>query len=272
MTTRTPCQEIAADALGLVALPQDAPERMGAEAHARTCADCTRELAEARRLLGMVDVALAALPAPSPAALARASAPVLADLAPGGGAVAARAGADRLALAVAAAVVAAWALPLALARGPIETGGPFALSLGLAALAAIASAATVRWGGRVAAAFPILSALTAFLVGTGRALDAAGGVHCAFVETMTAAGVGAAAWLAARGLAKSPPRPEVVVAAVGGGALAGHAALHLACGAATELPHVLVFHTGPVAIFVALALVLTASARRAGEVRESSRP
>jgi hypothetical protein len=272
VTTRPPCDEIAADAMGLVALPREAPERARAEEHARTCADCTRALTDSRHLLGMVDVALAALPAPSPAALARASAAVLAELEPRRGAVAATAGAGRLAGAVAAAVIAAWALPLALARGPIAAGAPFALSFGLAAVAAVASVATVRWGGRVAAVFPLLSALTAFLVGTGRALDAAGGLHCALVETMTAAGVGAAAWLAARGVAKAPPRPDVVVAAVGGGALAGHAALHLACGAATELPHVLVFHTGPVAIFVALALVLTASARRADAVRESSRP
>ncbi len=146
------------------------------------------------------------------------------------------------------------------------------LSLGLAALAAVAAVATVRWGGRVAVVFPLLSALTAFLVGTGRALDAAGGLHCAFVEGMTAAGVGAVAWLAARGLARAAPKPEVVVAAIGGGALAGHAALHLACAGATELPHVLVFHTGPVALVVGLALLFTASARRAPEVRESYSP
>jgi hypothetical protein len=229
-------------------------------------------LGQARQLLGLVDAALAALPAPSPAALARASTPVLADLAAGRSAAAARASAGRLAGAVAAAVIAAWALPLALARNPIATGAPFALSFGLAALAAVASVATVRWGGRIAAVFPALSALAAFLVGTGRELDAAGGLHCAFVETVTTAGVAAAAWLAARGLAKAPPRPDVVVAAVGGGALAGHAALHLACGAATELPHVLVFHTGPVALFVGLALLLTAAARRQAAVRESSRP
>jgi hypothetical protein len=272
MTTRTPCDAIAADAMALASLPEDAAERRRAEEHARTCADCTRALAEGRRLLGMLDGALASMPSPSPAALARASAPVLEELAARGDAAAARAGAWRLAGAVAAAVVGAWALPLALARGPIATGAPFALSLGLAVLAAAASVATVRWGGRVAAMFPLLSALTAFLVGTGRALDAAGGWHCAFVETMTAAGVGAAAWLAARGLAKAPPRPDVVVAAVGGGALAGHAALHLACKGATELPHLLVFHTGPVAIFVGLALLLTASARRPAELRGSSRP
>ena len=89
---------------------------------------------------------------------------------------------------------------------------------------------------------------------------------------MTAAGVGVAAWVAARGLAKAAPKPEVNVAAVGGGALAGHAALRPACGGATELPHLLVFHTGPVALVVGLGLLLTTSARRAAEVRESSRP
>jgi hypothetical protein len=271
VTPRTPCDEIAADALALAALPPDAPERARAEEHARTCDACTRALAEGRRLLALVDGALGDLPAPSAAALARASGPVLAELDARAGAVAARAGARRMAAAVAAAVIAAWALPLALFRGPVVTGAPFALSLGLAAVAAIASAATVWWGGRVAAAFPLLSALSAFAVGTGRALDPAGGVHCALVEVAAAAGAGAAAWLATRALAKGPPRPEAVVAGVGGGALAGHAALHLACKGATELPHLLAFHTGPVALAVGLA-ALVASARRTRAVRESSRP
>jgi hypothetical protein len=275
VTARVPCDAIAADAMGLVALPGDAPERVSAEEHARSCADCTRALAEGQRLLAALDGALASMPAPSPAALARAAAPVLAELDAGHAVAAARAGAGRLAAAVAAAVVGAWALPLALARAPIATGAPFGLSVALAALAALASVATVRWGGPVAAVFPALSALTAFLVGTGRALEPAVGLHCASVEAMTAAGAGVAAWLAARALAKASPRSDradVAVAAVGGGALAGHAALHLACPAATELPHVLVFHTGPVALAVALALLAAAAVKRAAAVRESSRP
>ena len=263
MKTATPCEEIAADAMGLMALPADAPERARAEEHATTCAACARALGEARQLLAMLDGATA--PAPSAGALARAAAPVLAEL----DAAHAGVGVGRLAAAVAAAVLAAWALPLALARGPIASGSPFALSLGLAALAAVASVATVRWGGRVALVFPALSAATALLVATGGALEPAAGVHCAFIEAMTAGGVGAVAWLAARalaarGLASTALKPPVVVAAVGGGALAGHAALHLACAGATELPHVLVFHTGPVVLAVGLALVSTAAvARRA---------
>jgi hypothetical protein len=270
VTAGTPCDEITADALGLAALPADAPERLRAEAHAQTCAACARAIVEGRRLLALLDATI--LPAPSPAALARASATVLAELDAQHDAAGVHLGAGRLAAAVAAAVVAAWALPLALARGPIATGSPFALSLGLAALAAVASAATIRWGGRVAAAFPVLSAVTALLASTGRGLDAGDGLHCAFVEAMTAAGVGAAAWLAARALARTAPRPEVVVAAVGGGALAGHAALHLACAGASELPHVLVFHTAPVALAVGLALLVTASAGRATALRGSFRP
>jgi hypothetical protein len=260
MTAETPCTEIAADALALAALPAEAPERARAEEHARGCAACARALAEAREMMAMLGVA--APPPPSPAALARAAAPVLADLDALAGA---RASAGRIAGAVAAAVLAAWALPLALSRGPLNPGS--ALSFALAALAAAASVATVRWGGRVAAVFPVLSALTALAVGRGPALDATFG--CPMVEALTAAGAGAAAWLAARTLARAAPSPQVIVAAVGGGALAGHAALHLACGAATELPHLLVFHTGPVVLAVGLALLF---ARGVGPATESSRP
>jgi hypothetical protein len=255
--TQLPCAEIAADALALVALPPNAPERARAEEHARSCDACARALAEAREMMAMLDVA--AVPPPSPAALARAAAPVLADLD-------ARAAAGPLAGAVAAAVLAAWALPLALARGPLNSGS--ALSFALAALAAAASVATVRWGGRVAAVFPVLSALTALAVGRGPALDATFG--CPLVEALTAAGAGAVAWLAARAFARSAPSPQVTIAAVGGGALAGHAALHLVCGAATELPHVLVFHTGPVVLAVGLAMLLARGLRR--PATESSRP
>jgi hypothetical protein len=262
VNARAACEEIAANAMALAALPAGDPERVRAEEHGKTCPACTRAFAEAQQLLAILDeLDGARLPEPSAAALARASAPVLADLDARQRAVAVRANAGRLGAAMAAAVVAAWALPLALARGPIAGGGPFALSFGLAALAAIASAATVRWGGRLAIVFPVLSVVTALLVGTGRELDAASGLHCALIEAMTAAGVGGAAWLATRALARTAPNPKILAAAVGGGALAGHAALHLACAGATELPHVLVFHTGPVALFVALALLSAGAAR-----------
>jgi len=261
---KTPCGEIAADAMGLLALSPDAPERASAEAHARGCADCARALDEGRRLLALLDGEGATLPAPSPAALARESAPVLAELDG-----TARVGAGRLTAAVVAAVLAAWALPLALARAPVAGGPPLAFSLALAVVAAVASAATVRWGGRLAVAFPLLSAIGALAAGSGRALGGLAGLHCTAIEAATAAGAGAATWLAARALGAGAPRPAVLVAATGGGALAGHAALHLACGGASELPHLLVFHTAPIALLVGVGLALAAAAR---PVTRASRP
>jgi hypothetical protein len=271
VTTRVPCDEIAADAMGLFALPADAPERTRAEAHAAGCADCARALAEGRRLWAMLDAAM--LPAPSPAALARASAAVLAE--------ADKETSMRAFLSVFAAVVAAWAIPLALMRAPIVAGTPLSASLGIMLLAATASIATVVWSRGAALAFPALSAITALAAGRGSALAPVVGVHCAAIEAMTAAAAGAGAWYLARALARArhdralEPRPRLVsleVAAVGGGALAGHAALHLGCSASSELPHLLVFHTGPVVLAVGLALALAASADRARAARGSSRP
>jgi hypothetical protein len=276
MTPTKICDEITADATSLMALLPDAPERVRAEIHARTCPACAMALAEGRRLLAMIEAA--PLPAPSAEALRRASAAILSELmatSPAGPATASASRAPsggRLAAAVAAAVMAVWALPLALSRRPLSTGRDLAVSAGLAALAAVTSATTVTLGGLAAAAFPVLSAVAALLAGTGRALAAGPGLHCALIETLTAVGAGAAAYGAARLLGRRAQGTTLLVAAAGGGALAGHAALHEICAAATELPHLLVFHTGPVALLVGLALALTAAARRAAEVRESFHP
>jgi hypothetical protein len=267
MTERQPiCDEIAADAAGLMSLPAQAPERARAEEHARGCADCTRALAEGRELLSLIEAK--PLPAPSGAALARASAAVLAE--------AEREEQTRGALAVFAAVVACWAIPLALMRKPLVplTGNDsFGLSFSLMLLAIVASVATVAWSRRAAVLFPVLSAIAALVAGRGGALAPVVGAHCAAIEVMTAVGAGAAAWLLARGLSRArgdrtlmpSPRPATrQLAAVGGGALAGHAALALGCSAAAELPHGLVFHTGPVVLAIALAFVI---ARRPAAVK-----
>jgi hypothetical protein len=263
VTTRSPCDEIAADAVGLAALPVGASERTRAEAHAATCAACARSLADAHRLLAMLGAA--ELPAPSAAALKNASAAILADwdVLPAPASVPARAARGRLEATIAAAVLAAWALPLALARRPVAGGRGLAASFGLAALAAIASAATISLGGVAAVAFPVISAAASLLSGSGSALAAGPGLHCAFIEGLMAFGAAGVAWGASRLLARRAPSVALLSAAMGGGALAGHAALNETCGAATELPHALVFHTGPVALAVALAFVAAGAARRA---------
>jgi hypothetical protein len=252
------CAQIAADAVGLLSLPADAPERREAEAHAETCADCTEALAQARRVLQALDAA-APLPAPSPEALRRAAAPILRELtggAPTGSKV-------RRAAAAAGAAIAAWALPLALSRRPVVGGRPLGASLALAALAALATAATVSLGGLAAAAFPLLSAAFSLLVGRGDGLHAAVGVHCALTELGVAAGAAGVAWLVAGRPAPAAGRAPLLVAAVGGGALAAQAALHETCPASTDLPHVLAFHSGPVLLATLLAVALAARARAA---------
>jgi hypothetical protein len=240
----TPCEEITADAVGLAALPADAPERARAEAHARTCAACARALADAARVLAALDAALP-LPAPSAAALRLAAQPILAELDRRGARVAA----------VVGAAAAAWALPLALARRPVAGGRGLLVSAALAALAALATAVSVTAGGVAVVVFPVLSTAASLMAGQGGELRAGLGVHCALTELAAAVGAGAVALLVTRRAAGA--RSSTLIAAAGGGALAAQAALHETCLASTDLPHLMGFHTGPVVLALLLALAVT---------------
>jgi hypothetical protein len=248
----TICEEIAADAVGLVASPPDAPERARAEAHAREHAPCAAALAEARRVLALLD-ATPGPPPPTPEALQRAAAPILADLEAGAMRPARRS--RRIAVATGGAAVAAWALPVALARHPVSGGRAFGTSVALAALAALAAAATISAGGFVAAAFPLFSAAFSLMTGENGALEAGLGVHCALIEVGSGAGAVVLAWLATRKAATPDDRPSLIVAAAGGGALAAQAALHVTCEASFDMPHLIVFHTGAVLLVMGLALL-----------------
>jgi hypothetical protein len=255
MSERTICDEIAADAAGLMAMPGDAPERRRAEEHARTHADCARALAEARQLFALIEGK--PLPAPAPAALERASAPILKELASG----------PYFAGLVAAIVVCAWALPLALMRHHITPGVDFYSSIALAALAALTSAIVVQRARRAGVAFIVLSVLTAAVPGDGGGLEPTLGLHCALIETLAAGGAVALSWMYARRYGRAILDARVLTAALGGGALAGHAALEVGCRAAHSASHALLFHTGPVALAVAAAIVMARWAvRRAASV------
>ncbi|HSZ83943.1 MAG TPA: hypothetical protein VLA14_16775 [Polyangia bacterium] len=243
----TPCDQIGADAVGVAALPTDAPERVSAEAHAGTCASCAGALEDGRRLLALLGQAT--VPGPSAAALARASAAILSEL------DAPRAVAGKLAAVVSAAVLATWALPLALMRAPLA-GRALLLSIALAAAAAVSSALTIAVSKRDGLLFLAASLAMAFVTGSGSTLGPAVGLHCAAIEAMTAATAGGAAWVATRALGQRAMDRRVLVGALGGGALAGHAALDVGCGMSSALPHVLVFHTGPVVLALGVALLL----------------
>jgi hypothetical protein len=263
MTTASTCDRIAADLPGLAALPPDDPERAAAETHARDCPHCGPAFAEADHLMRALDAA-APLPAPSPRALLHAAAPILSDLAP----AAERGGSARRALVPAAAAIAAWALPLAVARRPVAGGRGLGISLALAFVAALAAAATVSSGGVLAGALPVLSAVFSLNAGNGPAFEAGLGIHCALTELAVAAGAALVTLLATRRHAGTGERETLLVAAAGGGALAGQAALHLTCPAASELPHLLLFHTGALLLAVVLAV---AGADALPAVRPASR-
>ena len=154
------------------ALPEAAPERVGAEAHARTCADCARARrraalaghgrrrpgVDARTLDGRARARRDAHPRRPRRAQPRGARRRRPDRRRGRGGGHRRLG------------------PAARAHPPAHRHGRARslLRWGWPAVAALAAVATVRWGGRLAVVFPLLSALTAVLVGTGRALDAGG--------------------------------------------------------------------------------------------------
>jgi hypothetical protein len=245
------CDELRADAAGLMALPAAAPERERAEAHALTCPGCASALAEGRRLMSLIEAA--PLPAPSAAALQRASAAILSDFD----------GAPRFAAIVVGIVLAAWALPLALTRAPITMGLNLGVSLMLVAFAAVSASLVITKAGRGGFIFVLASVLLGLWPGQSMSgLEPHIGVHCALIEAMTAIGAGVGALLAARALGRAVFDKPVLLAGLGGGALAGHAALQIGCSASDSVSHAAVFHTGPVALAVGLALLLASTAAR----------
>jgi predicted anti-sigma-YlaC factor YlaD len=152
------------------------------------------------------------------------------------------------------AVIAAFGLILGLASSRSSSAEDWALALALAAAAPGLAALSGRFSfGVIAAA--VLAALAAALARGGEGpLVLSNGVHCLLAEIASAAAVAGAVWLARR-----PGRPararHDLVAAAAAGALAADAALHVTCGAAGSLPHLLVFHVGGVVAAAAGAML-----------------
>jgi hypothetical protein len=158
-----------------------------------------------------------------------------------------------------------WTLPLALATlgagallvllarrlpglGPIWLEG--AIAAGLAA----AAAWTAAWTGKLA--WGICAAGSAFLsayAASGAGLEVAIGLKCVALELLAASIPLATALLLVRGGSLSASW-ALFAGVSAAGALAGHAALHLACPVRTAAPHLFVFHTGGVLLAVLLGL------------------
>jgi len=132
------CDELRANAAGIAALPAGDPEREAYLAHARACAGCMEALREGEKVVAALGSA--GLPPPSSRALQRASAPILAELAP-----------SRWRLR-AAAVLAAFAVPMLFSRNRDWEGWAAALLALVLATVLSATAGVFRAGAWVALA------------------------------------------------------------------------------------------------------------------------
>jgi hypothetical protein len=239
------CEALRRDAAGLAALPPGDPEREAASAHARGCPGCAAALREGERLVALLD-ALPPEPAPSAAALRRAAAPVLAELP-----------SRRAGFALPAAAVLTAAVIALSARGHSREPADW-IAAAVLALAAGGSAALIHRGWIIAALAGAASLAAALLLGAPGALDLSEGLRCAATELAAAALPLVAALALARhgGVA---PGPAPLAAAAASGALAGQAALEVACHAGHASPHLLAFHVG--AVLAAAAIGAIAGAR-----------
>jgi hypothetical protein len=157
-------------------------------------------------------------------------------------------------------------LGLLLAFGRTRSQAPQDWILGAvlagAALAVAALAGRIAVGIVVAAASAALAA--ALFAGNPGALAADHGLVCLPMELVSAAVVGGAAWLGARGVPGATPRRWLAAGAVAG-ALVADAALQITCGVHDSMPHLLAFHLGGV-VLVAGAALLALRSRVGGAI------
>jgi hypothetical protein len=226
------CDELRPTAAGVASLPEGDPEREAYLLHARGCPGCMEALREGEKL--MAALGRSRLPAPSPQALRRAAAPVLADLRP-----------RRWPVAAAAALL-AFAVPVLFARHRDPEGWAAALLVLVLAAALAASAGVVKAGAWVAlaasAGFAIAAGGIPGFSAAGSGLAGRIGFDCLGLELVGAAIASAAVFWWSKGSVAS------LGAVAAAGALAAQAALHLTCNAHGQAPHLWVFHVGGVGL------------------------
>jgi hypothetical protein len=242
------CDERRPKAAGIAALSEGDPEREEFLRHARGCAGCMQALREGEKLLRLIESQ--PLPPPSQATLQRAAAPILAELrasAPGPAF-------PRKWLLQGVATIPGFLLPLLIAKH-LELAGWGAALLVLAAAALLAATAgTLRAGVLVVIA---VAAGFAFAAGgvPGVPLSGAqislGELECPIFELIAAALPLAAASVVWR----RNPMPGALAQAAAAGALAGQAALHIACPGRHDVVHLWGFHVAGVLAAAALGWV-----------------
>ena len=261
-------EEVQRNAGGLAALPESDPERLAALAHARGCTGCARALRQGallQQLLGR-----AQLPAPSPEALRRASASILAELASARPAVARPWRAPALAGAITLV-----AFPLLALIGAHPRAWSFlGESVVVALIAAGCAALAIGPRRKLAVPLALFASIAVLFINAAPAPFAAlQGWSCSMVELVGALlPLGAVAFLALRGrdswaqlggtsvklAARGAEGSALLYAGVAAaGALAGQAALGLTCPDRASFGHVAVFHVGAVLLAALLGAALS---------------
>jgi hypothetical protein len=236
-------QHIADRAGFLAALAADDPERRVAEAHAGSCAACRGALREGHLLVALLGEVLP-LPPPTPEALARTAASIEGEC------VIVRRNRRILTWAVVGAMAGAWVLQLLVSKRLTVTPARVMLSLGvLAAGVSLVRLAQLRgqFASRAFLALIGLSGVFALAVGKVPAFQPRIGIECTAYEIACAAVPWVVGLVIARRKGLDVGRWSVMSVAAGG-ALASHAAQHLACPVPHADLHLLLFHLGGVVL------------------------
>jgi hypothetical protein len=164
----------------------------------------------------------------------------------------------RFALVAALATLAVFGLLVAVARHPSH----LPLDLGIAGVLVTVAMVLAALGRRAtlgSAALAVSASLgAALLAGRSGALELAGGLECLLIVGLASVGSAGATWGWLRGEPVERRRHAAGSSAVAG-ALAGVAALQLACSAHASLVHLLTFHVGGLLAMAAVVLLVSRS-------------
>jgi hypothetical protein len=246
------CAAVRGSAAGLASLPEDDEDRLEAFAHARSCRECARALAEGEQMLALLD-GLPAPPSPAPELLQRVAREIHLELEAERAipaeraAAAARAPWPRRPIAAAAALVVVLAFVALVVR---YYHRPIAMTTWLQALVVVALAA----GGAALATLSRSAWVPAGILGVsiGFALVRGGpggiGAHDCTVLELMASGMTLVPLGILVALRRVRGGASTLAAMSGAGALAGQAALDVLCIGRGWMSHLLVFHAGGVLV------------------------
>lgn len=255
------CEQIRADAAGLVTLPEGHADRVVGFAHAESCEGCAAALAEGQQLHRFLEEL--PLEPVSADVLQQAHAAVIFEWDAEDSAQSIAAGRPvwlpRIVLPL--TMLAGWVALLALAKQ--TNAGSLPYSISLIAVAVVLGGLVDKLSKALVGVSIIASSAFSLAVSHGPAMAQAHGLHCVAAElALVALPLIAMVFMVASGRVRSSSR-WALMATAGVAGLAAQASLHAAC-AGHSLLHLGVFHTGGVVLAVALAAAISFIPRLGG--------